>query len=84
VILVVNVGSILWVFLTEHLSADYHVEIASFTAEADERMQSRHFNLVLVDHLMPGELGPGVFNARQGTLPENAANSHHRLSQPHN
>lgn len=43
--------------LAVHLREDYQVETAASTAEADIQMGSMHFDLVLVDHLMPGEVG---------------------------
>ncbi len=39
------------------LADDYEVETANSTAEADVQMGLQHFDVVLVDHLMPGELG---------------------------
>ena len=56
-ILLVDDEKLLLDVLAEHLRMDYHVETAQSTAEADIQMGSMHFDLVLVDHLMPGEVG---------------------------
>ena len=56
-ILVVDDEELLREVLAENLRSDYRVETAASTAEADIQMGSMHFDLVLVDHLMPNELG---------------------------
>lgn len=56
-VLVVDDEQMLRDVLAEHLSTKYRVETAESTAEADVQMGLMHFDLVLVDHLMPGELG---------------------------
>lgn len=43
--------------VAENLKDVYDVETAASTAEADVHMGSMHFDLVLVDHLMPDEMG---------------------------
>ena len=56
-ILVVDDEELLGEVLAENLRPGYRVETAASTAEADIQMGSMHFDLVLVDHLMPNELG---------------------------
>lgn len=56
-ILIVDDEELMREVLAEHLKTDYEVETAASTAEADIHMGSAPFDLVLVDHLMPGELG---------------------------
>jgi len=56
-ILVVDDEELLREVLAENLRSDYCVETAASTAEADIQMGLMHFDLVLVDHLMPNELG---------------------------
>jgi len=56
-ILIVDDEQLLREVISEHLKADYRVETAASTAEADIHMGSMHFDLVLVDHLMPHEVG---------------------------
>ncbi len=56
-ILVVDDEELLREVIAEHLRADYQVETAGSTAEADIQMGTMRFDLVLVDHLMPNEVG---------------------------
>lgn len=56
-ILIVDDEELMREVLAEHLRRDYEVETAASTAEADIHMGSQHFDLVLVDHLMPNEVG---------------------------
>lgn len=56
-VLVVDDEELLRNVIAEHLSEDYEVETAASTAEADVQMGLMHFDLVLVDHLMPNEVG---------------------------
>lgn len=43
--------------LREFLKREYEVEIAESTAEATEILKTRQFDLVVCDHMMPGESG---------------------------
>lgn len=56
-ILIVDDEELLRDVIAEHLGGEYRVEKAASTAEADIQMGSMHFDLVLVDHLMPDEVG---------------------------
>ena len=56
-ILIVDDEPALLDVMRERLQDDYRVEVASSTAEADVQMGLQHFDLVLVDHLMPNETG---------------------------
>lgn len=56
-VLIVDDEELMREVLAELLKTDYEVETAACTAEADIHMGSAHFDLVLVDHLMPDELG---------------------------
>ncbi|MDB4385666.1 response regulator [Opitutaceae bacterium] len=56
-ILIVDDEELLRDVLAENLRNTYQVETAGSTAEADVHMGSMHFDLVLADHVMPGEMG---------------------------
>ena len=56
-ILVVDDEALLLDVISEQLKHEYRVETAQSTAEADMQMGLMHFDLVLVDHLMPDEVG---------------------------
>ncbi|WP_221031750.1 response regulator [Actomonas aquatica] len=56
-ILIVDDETALLDVMAARLADDYEVEIANSAAEADVQMGLQHFDVVLVDHLMPGELG---------------------------
>ena len=56
-ILIVDDEKLLRDVLAANLSDVYQVETAGSAAEADVHMGLMHFDLVLADHLMPGEMG---------------------------
>ncbi len=56
-VLIVDDESSLLDVMRARLEPDYEVEVANSTAEADVQMGLQRFDVVLVDHLMPGELG---------------------------
>ena len=56
-VLVVDDENELLEVMRARLEDEYDVETANSTAEADVQMGLQPFDVVLVDHLMPGELG---------------------------
>ena len=56
-LLVVDDESELTGFVRDALEGEFEVETAQSTAEADMHLGLRHFDVVLADHMMPGETG---------------------------
>lgn len=56
-LLVVDDESELARFVKDALEGEFEVEMAHNTAEADMHLGLRYFDVVLADHMMPGETG---------------------------
>ena len=69
-ILIVDDEELMREVLAEHLRSDYEVETAASAAEADIQLGSMRFDLVLVDHLMPNEVGLDFLMRVRAHFPE--------------
>ncbi len=69
-ILVVDDELALLDVIEQQLEDEFRVETARSTAEADLHMGSAKFDLVLVDHMMPGETGLDFLMRVQEHYPE--------------
>jgi two-component system response regulator HupR/HoxA len=56
-VLIVDDEAALRNVLAEILAADFEVEMTASAREAEQLMAQRHFDVVVCDHLMPGEVG---------------------------
>lgn len=69
-LLVVDDESELTGFVRDALEGEFEVETAQSTAEADMHLGLRSFDVVLADHMMPGETGLEFLMRSRGHFPQ--------------